>query len=126
VWLHGRYENFLTHQFEVLSCVKPGASSKFVWESVRSDVNKLPMDYFLFVCSGSNDANSNDLNKGFHDVVSFVESLNHTNVILVNIPHRHDLMNSNVNNEIKTFNRKLCKLAKIFFHVNVTEVDNNR
>jgi hypothetical protein len=119
-------KNFLGHHSEVLGCVKLGASSKFVWESVRSDANKRTMDDFLIVCSGSNDANSNDLNKVSHDVISFVRSLNPTNVILVNIPYRHDLVNSNVNNEIKIFNRKLGKLAKFFPHFNVIEGGNNK
>jgi hypothetical protein len=35
-------------------------------------------------------------------------------------------MSSHINGEIKNFNRKLRKLAKIFSHVNVIEVDNNR
>jgi hypothetical protein len=77
------------------------------------DVNKLTKKDFLIVCSGSNDANSNGLDKVFHVVTSFVRSLNHTNAILVNIPHRHDLVSSNVNNEIKIFNRKSGKLAKM-------------
>jgi hypothetical protein len=35
-------------------------------------------------------------------------------------------MSSHINSENKTFNRKFSKLAKIFSHVNVLEVDNNR
>jgi lysophospholipase L1-like esterase len=116
---------FLNHQFEVFGYVKPGASAKSVMETVQSDIRKLTMDNFLIVCSGSNDANSNDLRKAFHDVISFVKSVNQTNVILVSIPYRYDLMNSHINSEIKIFNRKLCKLTKIFSHVNVIEVDNN-
>jgi hypothetical protein len=119
-------KNFLSHHFEVLGYVKPGAPSKFVWESVRSEVKKLTMDDILIVCSGSNYANSNDLSKVFHDVISFVRSLNHTNVILVNITYRYDLVNSNVNIDIKFFNRKLGKLTKFFPHVNVIKVDSNR
>jgi hypothetical protein len=78
------------------------------------------------MCSGSNDAERSDFRKVFHDVISFVKSVQHTNVILVSIPYRYDLMSSDTNNEIKNFNRKLCKLAKIFSHVNTIEVDSNR
>jgi hypothetical protein len=35
-------------------------------------------------------------------------------------------MSSYINNEINNFNRKLCKLAKIFSHVNAIEVDSSR
>jgi hypothetical protein len=105
---------FLNDQFEVLAYVKPGASSKSVMESVKSDFGKLTMDYFLLMCSGSNDAERSDFRKVFHDVISFVKSVKHTNVILGSIPYRYDLMSSYINNEITNFNRKLRKLAKIF------------
>jgi hypothetical protein len=94
---------FLNNQFEVLGYVKPEASSKFVMESVKSDIGKLTMDDFLIMCSGSNDVNRNDLSKVFHDVTSFVRSVNQTNVILISIPYRYDLMNSHINSEIKVF-----------------------
>jgi hypothetical protein len=42
------------------------------------------------------------------------------------MPYMHDCENSHINKEIKAFNRKLCKLAKIFPVVNVIEVANNR
>jgi hypothetical protein len=46
---------------------------------------------------------------------------------LLNIPHRHDLDgNSVINQEIRLFNRKLNKIAKVFSHVTVLENDLNR
>jgi lysophospholipase L1-like esterase len=118
---------FLNDQFEVLGHIKPGATSKFVMESVKSDIEKLTMDDFLIMCSGSNDVNRNDLRKVFfNDVTSFVKSVNQTNIILISIPYRYDFKNSYINSEIKSFNRKLYKLTKIFSHVNVIEADNNR
>jgi hypothetical protein len=59
-------------------------------------------------------------------VTNFVKSVNQTNIILISIPYRHDSRNFHTNKKIKIFNRILCKLAKIFSHVNVIEVDNNR
>jgi hypothetical protein len=72
---------FPTDEFEVLGYVRPGASSKSVMESVKSDVGKLTMDNFLIMCRGSNDAERSDFKKVFHDVISFVKSVKHTNVI---------------------------------------------
>jgi predicted Ser/Thr protein kinase len=95
-------------------------------DSVKSDIGKLTMDDFLIMCSGTNDASRNVLREVFHGVISFVKSVNQTNLILVSIPYRHDLMNSHINSEIKIFNMKLCKLAKYFSHVNVIEIDNHR
>jgi hypothetical protein len=59
-------------------------------------------------------------------MTSFVKSVNQTNVILMIILYRYDLMNSHINSGILAINRKLCKLANIFSHVNVIEMDNNR
>jgi hypothetical protein len=117
---------FLNEQFEVLGYVKPGASSKSVMESEKSDIGKLTVDDFLIMCNGSNDAERSDLRKVFHDVINFVKCVKHTNVILVSNPYRYDLISSHINSEIKNFNRKLCKLAKILSHVNVIEIGNNR
>ena len=117
---------FSNDQFEVLGHIKPGATSKFVMESVKSDTDKLTMDDFLIMCSGSNDVNRNDLRKVFNDVTSFVKSVDQTNIILIGIPYRYDFKNSHINSEIKSFNRKLYKLTKIFSHVNVIEADSNR
>jgi hypothetical protein len=95
-------------------------------ESNGSNIEKLTMDDFLILFSGWNDINVNDLRKVFQFVTNFVKRVNQTNVILISIPYRYDITNSQLNSEIKTFNRKLCKLAKAFSHVNVVEVDNNR
>jgi hypothetical protein len=50
-----------------------------------------------------------------------------TNIIVVNIPHRYDMDRNSVTNlEIQAFNRNLNKMAKVFSHVPVVEVDLNR
>jgi hypothetical protein len=95
-------------------------------KSAKSDMRKFTRDDFLILCCGSNDAINNNLRKVFYEVTNFVKSDNQTNVILISIPYRHDSKNFHTNSEIKIFNRKLCKLAKIFSYVNVIEVDNNR
>ena len=51
----------------------------------------------------------------------------HTNIILMSVPHRHDLSEwSCVNSEVKAFNRKLVKLMKPYKHVIVVKVDLDR
>jgi hypothetical protein len=119
-------KNHLKHQFEVCGYVKPGASFKSVMKSAKSESLKLTMEDFLVVSSGANDASRNDLRNGFCEVISFVKSVDQTNVILVGIPHRYDLGSSQINSEIEIYNRKLDKLAKTFTHVNVVKVDSNR
>jgi hypothetical protein len=56
-----------------------------------------------------------------------VKSLKHTNVIVINVPNRHDLSPSScVNNEVQTFNRTIEKVCKIFENVLVLPVDLGR
>lgn len=120
-------KTFLKQQWEVCGYVKPGASSKLVFESAKRDIEKFTIDDFLIVSSGSNNASSNDLRKVFCEVTDFVKSVNQTNVVLVGIPYRYDLRSSQINSEIEIHNRKLGKLAKKkFSHVNVIKVDNSR
>ena len=61
------------------------------------------------------------------NLVHFVQSNNHTNIILLCAPTRHDLLEwSCVNNEIKAFNRKLLKLVKPYKHVLIVTADTDR
>ena len=53
----------------------------------------------------------------------FVQSNNHTNIILINLPHRFDLIQSScVKSEIRSFNRKLMKSTKSHKHVSILEM----
>jgi hypothetical protein len=49
-------------------------------------------------------------------------------VILLTVPYRHDLNNSHIslNDEINNLNRKLFKLSKLFPHLSVVEINEER
>jgi hypothetical protein len=50
-----------------------------------------------------------------------------SNIIMLYIPHRNDLSESSyMNKEIKIFNSKLKKFAKLFNHVTILEFNSNR
>jgi len=54
----------------------------------------------------------------------FAQKYTNTNIIMVNIPLRHDLaMNSQINLEIWDFNNKLSKRTKLFSHVDLVEMN---
>jgi hypothetical protein len=60
-------------------------------------------------------------------ISNFVKADNNTNIILLNAPHRHDLMESScINNEIRLFNRNLTKHVKTFNYTMVLEINSNR
>jgi len=51
----------------------------------------------------------------------------HTNIILMCVPHRHDLPEwSCVNSEVKAFIRSLVKLMKPYKHDTVVQIELNR
>jgi hypothetical protein len=74
-----------------------------------------------------NDLGRNNSLKALQQIMNFVINSKHTNIILVTVPHRYDLMQSScVNSEIKSFNRKLKKMATVHHHASVLEIDNGR
>jgi hypothetical protein len=65
--------------------------------------------------------------KALQHIMDFIITKNHTNIILVTVPPRCDLMQSScVNSEIKSFNRKLKKMVKVYQCTSVLEMDNDR
>ena len=107
--------------------MKPGSNTESLIETANSEVGKLTMNDFLIICSGTNDTDTNSSRNAFRNVTNFIKSINYTNIILISIPYRHDLLAySHVNNNIKILKSKLLKLAKIFNHVNIIEPANNR
>jgi len=109
----------LDTQFDVCGIVKPGSNTESLIEMAKSEVGKLTMNDFLIICSGTNDTDTNSSRNAFRNITNFIKSINYTNIILISVPYRH------VNNNIKTLNSKLLKLAKIFNHVNIIEPANN-
>jgi hypothetical protein len=117
----------LDTRFDVCGVVKPGLATGTLMEMAKGDLEKLKMKDFLIVCSGTNDIDRNYSSNAFKNITNFIRSVNHTNVILIWVPYRHDMTNySHVNNTIKSFNSKLLKHAKIFSHVCIIEIVNNR
>jgi hypothetical protein len=77
----------------------------------------------VVVWRGSNDIARNNSTVGMKNILEFVINANHANVIIMNAPHRHDLIrNSCVNNEVEAFNRKLSERLKRFEKVKMAEV----
>jgi hypothetical protein len=60
-------------------------------------------------------------------MAQFLQKYSNTNIILINIPQRHDLHKaSRINQEIQAHNTKLGKIASLFSYVNIIKTDFNR
>ena len=115
----------LDARFDVCGVVKPGSVSGILIEMVKGDVGKLTMNDFLIICSGTNDIDRNYSRNAFKNITNFTKNVNHTNIILISVPYRYDVMDySRVNSTIKSFNSKLLKPAKIFSHVSIIDIVN--
>jgi lysophospholipase L1-like esterase len=82
----------------------------------------------IVINGGSNDiVNNNTKRNGILVMITqFMQKYNNTNIIVVNIPHRHDLAKaSRANFEIQAFNAKLSKIANSCRHVSLVAKDFN-
>jgi hypothetical protein len=97
----------------VTGIIKPGADVTTLSNSVKDTVLNLGKNDVLVFGGGANDISKNDSKMGLRPILNFVRNNSHTNIVLLDVPHRYDLANwSCVNNEINTFNRKLLKVMK--------------
>jgi hypothetical protein len=104
--------------FEVLGTVKPGSNIKVVTNMMNSAISSLTKKDVCILWGGAHDVAKNETEGGLRRLKDFVADHNRTNLVVMKVPHRHDLqINSCVNNEVKVFNRKLKKHSKDFAHL---------
>ena len=120
-------KSLLSNNYDFYSIVKPGSTTTELKESAKEEVSQLSHDDLIIICSGTNDYEPNKFSLTFHNIMNFIKSNNHTNIILMNVPFRYDLPNSiSVNKNISALNRKLQKLVKVFPHTSFLKTDKDR
>jgi len=113
--------------YNVQGMVKPGAGSGTLVNSATSDITNLTKNDDVIFCGGANYVAKNNSKTALRHNRHFINSNNHTNIILISVPHRYDLKQSScVNNEIRAFNRKLMKSVRAFKHASVLEMTSDR
>jgi lysophospholipase L1-like esterase len=112
----------LNNECGVIGFVKPGAkSSGILGINIDKDISK---DDVVVVCAGSNDIRNNNAKEGLRNIINFVKRNSHTNIIVMEVLHRHDLVDwSCVNKEVRLFNRHLAKRLKLYKHVSISSVN---
>ena len=107
-------------EMNVIGTVKPGAPTEEVVKNVDCDLNK---NDCVVLISGSNDVSKNESKKFLTNLKSRLSQLTSTNVVVTNLPMRHDLPHfSIVNKEIQSANMQVGKLCKRFQNVSVVDV----
>ena len=111
--------------YDVQGLVKPGTEAGILLNTANSHIANLTKNEVVIFCGGANEAKHNSKTALRH-IRNFTKLNNHTNITLVNAPHRYDLMQSCVNNEIRSFNRKLMKSARAYQHASILEMSSDR
>jgi hypothetical protein len=94
--------------------VKPGAKTEEI--TVRSCTKR----DVCIIWGGTQDEGD----QGLRQMKKVVSNMNQTNLVIINVLHRHDFHESScINNAIKTFNRKLMKHVKAFDNQHMVEVE---
>ena len=120
-------KNNLDDNYSVCGFVKPGINIATQTSSKIADINLLTKNDLIIFWGGSNDVSKNNTQEGLKHLVHFVQSSNHTNIILMCVPPQHDLLEwSCVNNEVRVLNRKLSKIMKPYNHVLMVSADTDR
>jgi hypothetical protein len=88
--------------------VKPGANLQTIVNAPTKTIAKLTNKDVLVVWGGTRDVGRNETAKGLHQIRNIVDNHSQINIIIMSVPHRHDLeANSCVNQEVNVCNRKL-------------------
>jgi hypothetical protein len=113
----------LDFRYEVCGFTKPGARSNEIIKTAQEEVSSLKHKDVMIFWGGSNDININNTKDALKNLSNFMNSNKNVNTVLINSPHRHDLMPSScVNNEVAKFNRRIKKIVKLHENVKFLEV----
>ncbi|PNF15767.1 hypothetical protein B7P43_G17145 [Cryptotermes secundus] len=117
--------NELSKEFGVIGIVKPGARSSDI---LNTNIDKrMTKNDIVVVWAGTNDIGKDRAKEGINNVINFIERTSHTNILIMEAPHRHDLADwSCVNREVIRFNRLLAKRMKSYQHAAICSMDLGR
>ena len=111
--------------FDVEATVKPGAKMEQITSQLQAEAADLSDGDFVVVAGGSNDVYSNETTGATNILQDALGNLTHTNVIVLNIPYRHDLKDwSIVNKEIEEANTRINQICSHFKNVTVVDTSN--
>jgi lysophospholipase L1-like esterase len=113
--------------YKVSSFVKPGAQMNEIKNTASEELKPLKGDDLAVVWGGTNDISRNNTKEALKSVSEFVNENKELNVVLINSPHRHDLLpESCVNQEVTKFNRQVQKIMKLQSKVKILELNLDR
>jgi len=123
----GELEHNLGNTFEVIGHVMTGAGMKTITETAEQEISTLTKKDIVVVWGATNDIARYETNNALAYITEFVKLRKHTNVLLISVPTRYDLLQTScVNREVTSYNRKLYKRMKQFEQVRLTDSESQR
>jgi lysophospholipase L1-like esterase len=123
----GGVQHRLEKSSEFIGIVKPAVNMEEIANTASSTARSLAKKDVCIVRGGTRDVAKNESENGLRQMNRLLSRLTHTNVVVINVPHRNDLMEwACVNNAVKDFNRKLRKHLRAYDDLKMIEVENLR
>jgi len=120
-------KHLLSSDYEVCGSISPGAGMETIKDTARLEIQQLTKKDVVVLWGGSNDIARNNSLIGLKHIREFLINNNHTNVILMTAPHRHDLTaDSCINKEVEEFNKKLHEKLEGLGKVEIIDAINER
>jgi len=118
---------YLGPHYRVSGTFMPGLRLQNITKLARNEIAGFSKEDTVIIWGGSNDVNRNESMKGLVNLNEFVDQRNNINIMIVNIPHRHDLLaTSCINKEAENFNKKLQKIMKYKDNVRILNYKTTR
>jgi hypothetical protein len=114
----------LDEKYTVCSLTQPGAGINQIVTSQEEILRNLGKNDAIIINGGSNDieAANGKVSDILNPMVRFVQKYSNTNIVLINIPHRHDLWKYDERNlSIQAYNNMLKSIPTIFQHASLVE-----
>jgi hypothetical protein len=122
-----RRNNYLSDKFRTVGWIKPGALAEEILDKQSVDMVNLKKCDVIVFSADANDVYRNNPNEALMKIIKFIQNNRNTNIMILGIPHRHDLAKYPcVNRAIQVFSYKLIKVANSFNHVTMMECEYNR
>jgi hypothetical protein len=104
--------------------LKPGCKLNTLLESANRASGSLTHKDVIFICGNANYFNSDKDEPTIDHIMGFIKSNNHTNTVLANVPIPYDLLYySEVNEGIRSYNKKVMEIIKEHKEVDLLDID---
>jgi hypothetical protein len=97
--ISGELKRNLRNYLEIIGYVRPGSSMEGITKLAKQEITSLTKKDMIVVWGGANDIARNEANDALTHIINYVEARKHTNVLIVSVPIRFDLISTSCVNK---------------------------